>query len=617
MRGFGHLRGAVVAVAASAALVATGVGAGGASASSVAKVSAVEPQATTGSVIKYAESPGANPNYILPLTTSATQSLYNIDQFFNLMWPLLYLPTPSQPTLDYGNSMAYAPVWSDNDTVVTVTMKHYVWSDGTPVSARDVVFYVNELKAMGPTWGGYGGPTQFPFNVKTVTATNATTVKFVLTAKVNPTYFDDNGLDDIYVIPQHAWDKTSVNGAVGNYDMTASGAKAVFNFLTKQAQDTTTYTTNPLWKVVDGPWELQSFGGASSPDIFVPNPTYSGPKAKVSEFEEIPFTSDAAEFTALKAGTVNYGAIPTQDIPTIPSIKSEGYNVTAVPTWGFDFMMPNFANPAVGPILNQLYIRQAFAHLMDQNTQIKHFMDGYATPVYGPAPVYPLGNPFVTNDEKTNPYPFSISTAESILKAHGWKVDPGGVDSCQTVGTGPSDCGAGITAGEKLSINLLWATGLEISQEIVDLFQSDAAQAGVQINPKGGTFDSVLGVAEPCVLPKGKGTPACGWQLVFWGGVGLATYPSGEGIFNTGGGLNVGSYSNPTLDKYINESTVASTLSAFDQYENLVVQQAVWLWTAIPDNIFATSKGLSGYGLTSEFCGGFNYIEPQFWSISS
>jgi peptide/nickel transport system substrate-binding protein len=104
---------------------------------------------------------------------------------------------------------------------------------------------------------------------------------------------------------------------------------------------------------------------------------------------------------------------------------------------------------------------------------------------------------------------------------------------------------------------------------------------------------------------------------VFWGGVGLATYPSGEGIFNTGGGLNVGSYSNPTLDKYINESTVASTLSAFDQYENLVVQQAVWLWTAIPDNIFATSKGLSGYGLTSEFCGGFNYIEPQFWSISS
>ena len=40
---------------------------------------------------------------------------------------------------------------------------------------------------------------------------------------------------------------------------------AVLAFLTKEAEDTTTYSTNPLWKVIDGPWELQSFGGDSSP----------------------------------------------------------------------------------------------------------------------------------------------------------------------------------------------------------------------------------------------------------------------------------------------------------------------------------------------------------------
>jgi peptide/nickel transport system substrate-binding protein len=616
MSRFNHLREATVAVAVSAALVAgVAIGAGGASASTVAKAAAIEPQATTGGVIKYAESPGANPNYILPLTTSATQSLYNIDQFFNLMWPLVYLPTPTQPTLDYANSMAYQPVWSDNDTVATVTLKHYMWSDGTPVTARDIVFSYNMLRAMGPTWGGYGGPTQFPFNVKSLTATGTMTVKFVLTSKLNPIFFDDNGIDDIYVIPQHAWDKTSVNGAIGNYDETAAGAKAVLAFLTKQAENTTTYTTNPLWKVIDGPWELQSFGGASSPDIFVPNPSYSGPKPKASEFEEIPFTSDSAEFTSLKAGAVNYGAVPTQDIPTIPSVKSEGYNVTPVPDWGFDFMMPNFANPSVGPVLSQTYIRQVLAHLMDQNTMITHFMDGYGIPTYGPVPIYPKGNPFVTSAESTNPNPYSVSQAESILKAHGWQVNPGKVDICEKGGA--AGCGVGVATGQKLSINLLWASGLEISQEIVDLFQSDTALAGVQINPKSGTFNSVLSVATPCVLPKGKGTPACNWQLVFWGGVGEATYPSGEGVFNTGGGLNVGSYSNTTLDGYINNSTIASTLGPFDNYENLVVNQAVWIWTPTPDNIFATSKDLTGYGLTSEFCGAFSYIEPQFWSISS
>ena len=104
-----------------------------------------------GGVVKFAEAPGANPNYIFPSRLLPHQSLSNIDQFFNLMWPLLYLSNPDQPTLDYSNSMAYPPVWSANGTVVTVTMKHYVWSDGIPVTARDVIFYVNELgEAEGP-----------------------------------------------------------------------------------------------------------------------------------------------------------------------------------------------------------------------------------------------------------------------------------------------------------------------------------------------------------------------------------------------------------------------------------------------------------------------------------
>ena len=56
-------------------------------------------------------------------------------------------------------------------------------------------------------------------------------------------------------------------------------------------------------------------------------------------------------------------------------------------------------------MLSQLYIRQVLAHLIDQNTMIKHFMDGYGTPTYGPAPIYPLGNPFVSYGRKDQPLP--------------------------------------------------------------------------------------------------------------------------------------------------------------------------------------------------------------------
>lgn len=571
--------------------------------------------ASSTSVIKFAESPGASPNYIFPETTDAQQSLYNIDQFINLMYPLVYLPNPNSPTLDYKDSMAYPPTWSDNDTVVTLKLKNYKWSDGTPVTARDLIFYINLGKAEGATWGNYSGPANFPYNLKSYTAVNATTAKFVLKSSINPTYFDDNGLDYITPIPQQAWDKESLNGPIGNYDMTAAGAKKVVAFLQKEAADQNAYTTNPLWKVVDGPWTLKTYGGTSSPDIFVPNPSYSGPKPSVAEFEEIPFTTSSAEFTALKdGGILDYGLVPTEDIPAMGSVKAEGYVTTEVPDWGFDYMIPNLVNPQVGPILKQLYIRQALETLMDQQTMIKSFMSGYGVPTYGPTPVYPKGNPFVSPAEKHNPYPYSVSNAEALLKKHDWQINPGKADVCEKAG--PAGCGAGITKGEKLSLNLLWASGLVISQEENDLFVSDASKAGVQINARSADFNSVYSTTVPCILPKNKGTATCNWQLGEYGGLGLSTYPSGEGVFNTGGAFNAGQYSNPTLDKYIAESTTAKNLNAYYDYENLVVKDVPWIWMPVPDNIWATIKGLSGFGMVGEFTGAFDYIEPQFWHLS-
>jgi peptide/nickel transport system substrate-binding protein len=564
--------------------------------------------APAGAVITYAEAAGGSPNYIFPVTPVSNGSLYNIDQFMNFMWPLIYLPYPYQPTMDYQHSMAYPPVWNKTDTEVTVTLKHYMWSDGVPVTARDVVFYINLAEALGTSWNGYSGPSAFPYNLKSYKAISPTTVQFVLKAPINPTYFVDNGIDYIYPIPQHAWDKTCASCPVGNYDMTPAGAKKVLAFLSKQASDTSTYTTNPLWKVVDGPWQLKSFGGASSPTIFVPNPHFSGTKPTVSEFEEVPFTSDSAEFTALRAGTLDYGYVPPQDFPAIPALHAEGYNTSAIHDWGFDMMVPNLKNPAMGAVLSQTYIRQVLAHLVDQQTIISHFMYGLGSPGYGPVPIYPKGNPFVSPAELSDPYPYSVKTAEDMLRAHGWQVNPGKVDVCMK--GGPGGCGAGVATGTKLSLDLLYSSGLTTLQEEVDLFQSDAALAGIQVNPRAESFNTVITVVSPCVK---KGTPQCNWQLGEWGGLGLSTYPSGEGVFNTDGAFNVGSFSDPLLDKYIAESTTANNLGPFKAYEDLTIKDEPWIFVPDPDHIAATKAGLTGYGLTSEFAGFRSYIEPNFW----
>ena len=109
-------------------------------------------------------------------------------------------------------------------------------------------------------------------------------------------------------------------------------------------------------------------------------------------------------------------------------------------------------------IVSQLYFRQAMAHLEDQQGWISAFMHGAGAPAYGPIPAYPK-SPFLPANAATNPYPFSISTATNLLKSHGWTVNAGGTDVCQSAGSGANQCGAGIPAGTQLKFNLIYNSG--------------------------------------------------------------------------------------------------------------------------------------------------------------
>ena len=65
-------------------------------------------------------------------------------------------------------------------------------------------------------------------------------------------------------------------------------------------------------------------------------------------------------------------------------------------------------NPEVGPILSQAYMRQVLAHLSTRHDD-PALHGRLRDPDYGPTPVYPKGNPFVSPAELTNPYPYSVS----------------------------------------------------------------------------------------------------------------------------------------------------------------------------------------------------------------
>ena len=59
------------------------------------------------------------------------------------------------PNYNASLSVANAPTFSGNK--VTITLKHYMWSDGQPVTASNVMFWINMETAEPANYGGYTG----------------------------------------------------------------------------------------------------------------------------------------------------------------------------------------------------------------------------------------------------------------------------------------------------------------------------------------------------------------------------------------------------------------------------------------------------------------------------
>ena len=70
--------------------------------------------------------------------------------------------------------------------------------------------------------------------------------------------------------------------------------------------------------------------------------------------------------------------------------------------------------------------------------------------------------------------------------------------TCQSAGTASNECGAGVTAGTKLSLTMDYATGVQAFQEEVAVYKSDATQAGIQINLVPQSFNTIIGETTPC-----------------------------------------------------------------------------------------------------------------------
>jgi peptide/nickel transport system substrate-binding protein len=598
----------LVAAGAALALVSLLAACGGSS-PRVGSGAATKGQLVRGGTVTVAELPESSPNDIFPLGPATNEDGYNVNLTMG-SWPSLVVEGDgAQSIVNPQESLYSSMTWSDNDSVITMVLKPWKWSDGVPISSRDFTFVYNLLKANYSDWIDYsaGG---FPTDVTKVATPNSSTVVLTLNRSYNPTFYVDNELYDVPLLPQHVMDRESLTGKVGNYDETTAGAKAVWSFLQKQGADESTFTTSPLWKVVVGPWRISTFD-SDGYYTWTPNTAYSGPdKPILSKVVFTPFTTDTATMDTLRANTsLTMAALPLNDVKQIPALEAEGYAAASVATPGVAEIVPNLYNSAIGPLVRPLYVRQAMEDLIDRPLIVSKIFAGYADPGNGPVPVT-YGQQWDSPLEKAGgPYPYDPSKAIALLKANGWKVVPGGESTCQRAGSGSGDCGAGIAAGEGLGFTLLYSSGTTTTDEMNADIQSTEELAGIKLTLKPEPFNTITATTGPCYANSHPAS-TCGWQMLEYGYDPYSLDPSGAGLFNTGGINNYGGYSSAEMNSLINETEYGSSQSAFFAYENYAADQLPFLWLPNPSGVIVYLKDLAGAFPASPFAATLN---PEIW----
>jgi peptide/nickel transport system substrate-binding protein len=546
-----------------------------------------------GGTAVFAEPPSSPPSYIFPYMSSSVISDVNLFDFQYLMYrPLYWFGNGGQPTVNYSLSLAYAPKF--NGTKVTITLRRYKWSNGTPVTAQDVMFWLNMETAVPADYGAY---TSFPADVKDITVVSPTKLTMIMDKAYSPSWFLDNELSQVTPMPA-AWDRTA--SGPSHCSTMASDCAAVYNYLNDQAKNVSAYVGSPLWSIVDGPWKLSAFD-ADGHVAFVPNKSYSGPvKPKLAAFEEVPFTTDSAEYNVLQSpssGTkIDVGYLPQEDAPakpinaTVGSNPLSGYSLTPWPLWGINYFVVNYqSTTGAAPIFKQLYFREALEDEMNQEAVISGPLRGYGTTTVGPVGTNPVTQWLSPQGKSGDPFPYNPGQAKSLLTSHGWNVVPNRVSTCAD----PSLCGPGIKKGQKLSFSMPYATGYSwIASEMIQL-QSNAATVGIKLNLEPKPFAQVTALAAGnCAVAK----LPCNWDMANWGGGWSFSpdyQPTGEQLFLSGVVANSGGYKNPSNDSMINQTLTSSNLQDLYNWQDYLSTQLPVIWqpnadyqlTEVADNL--------------------------------
>ena len=188
---------------------------------SAASASAQKASSAPSGTVTFALPPGSIPTYIFPFVSgpNPTTSTFPIHPVLVATAVLVWYG--KTPDINFSQSVGRPPVYSNGGRTVTITLnRDYRWSDGKPVTNRDVELWMNIFKVEKQNYLAYSVGS-IPDDVTSMNFPSNTPYTFSIT--FNKAYSHlwllYNQLSQITPIPQHVSERRRF-GPVGNYDMT-------------------------------------------------------------------------------------------------------------------------------------------------------------------------------------------------------------------------------------------------------------------------------------------------------------------------------------------------------------------------------------------------------------
>ncbi|HEU5424996.1 MAG TPA: ABC transporter substrate-binding protein, partial [Nitrolancea sp.] len=302
----------------------------------------------------------------------------------------------------------------------------------------------------------------------------------------------------------------------------------------------------------------------------VKNPSYwqGEPNLEKWIYKVVPNTTVSVQ--QLKTGELDYASIEPSDIDDMKkqdNVTVHTYDTYSATFWCFQL------DPSKTTVFQDKEVRQALLYALDRKAMVEAIDFGYSTVAIGTIPTISWAyNP----DGIKLHYPYDMDKANQLLDQAGWAKGSDGIREKN---------------GRKLGFKILSNSGSQPREQYTSVFQQQWKKLGVDATPELIEWNSFLD----------RITKQKNFDL-FFEGFSWGVDPDQTAWFATSsqkGGLNRGNYSNPQVDKLLQDGLAttdqAKRKDIYTQLENIVMDDLPYVVTDFPKAAYGVNKRMHNY----------------------